>query len=148
MSSSTPYNVALSNNLRNSFIPVVHLVFRFVTGFCGSAFLSVAGGSVSDLFNDRTVAKYVLISSYPRSRCSLPKLSPMALYTLSPFIGPVLGPLISGYGSPLTLKNLYLIHLPILTALSTRFDHDPFHVSIFAELRHRTLIGDGRTESC
>lgn len=37
----------------------VHLIFRFFTGFCGSAFLSVAGGSVSDLFNDRTVAKYV-----------------------------------------------------------------------------------------
>ncbi|KAF8956847.1 major facilitator superfamily domain-containing protein [Flammula alnicola] len=48
----------------------VYLVFRFVTGFCGSAFLSVAGGSVSDLFDDSTVA------------------SPMALYTISPFIGP------------------------------------------------------------
>ncbi|KAF8147884.1 major facilitator superfamily domain-containing protein [Crassisporium funariophilum] len=58
---------------------VVHLIFRFITGFCGSAFLSVAGGSVSDLFSDSTVA------------------NPMALYTLSPFIGPVLGPLISGF---------------------------------------------------
>ncbi|KAF4588404.1 hypothetical protein EYR40_009954 [Pleurotus pulmonarius] len=57
----------------------VYLIFRFVTGLCGSAFLSVAGGSVSDLFSDATVA------------------SPMALYTISPFIGPVLGPLISGF---------------------------------------------------
>ncbi|KAI0366395.1 MFS general substrate transporter [Pilatotrama ljubarskyi] len=55
------------------------LVFRFITGLCGSAFLSVAGGSVSDLFDNRSVA------------------TPMAVYTLSPFIGPVLGPLISGF---------------------------------------------------
>lgn len=34
----------------------VILVFRFITGFCGSAFLSVAGGSVSDLFSSATVA--------------------------------------------------------------------------------------------
>ncbi|SJL02662.1 related to multidrug resistant protein [Armillaria ostoyae] len=57
----------------------VYLIFRFVTGFCGSAFLSVAGGSVSDLFDNATVA------------------NPMAFYTISPFIGPVLGPLISGF---------------------------------------------------
>lgn len=36
----------------------VFLVFRMITGFCGSAFLSVAGGSISDLFTDATVAKY------------------------------------------------------------------------------------------
>ncbi|EPQ55542.1 MFS general substrate transporter [Gloeophyllum trabeum ATCC 11539] len=57
----------------------VFLVFRFITGFCGSAFLSVAGGSVSDLFDNRSVA------------------NPMAVYTMSPFIGPVLGPLVSGF---------------------------------------------------
>jgi len=57
----------------------VHLVFRFVTGFMGSAFLSVAGGSVSDMFADTSVA------------------NPMAVYTISPFIGPVLGPLLSGF---------------------------------------------------
>ncbi|EPT01658.1 hypothetical protein FOMPIDRAFT_1036148 [Fomitopsis schrenkii] len=55
------------------------LVFRFITGFCSSAFLSVAGGSVSDLFENRHVA------------------TPMAVYTISPFLGPVLGPLVSGY---------------------------------------------------
>ncbi|KAF8659474.1 hypothetical protein AX16_001841 [Volvariella volvacea WC 439] len=58
---------------------VVYLIFRFISGFCGSAFLSVAGGTVSDMFSDDTVA------------------NPMALYTISPFIGPVLGPLISGF---------------------------------------------------
>ncbi|KAH9938655.1 major facilitator superfamily domain-containing protein [Fomitopsis serialis] len=55
------------------------LVFRFLTGFSSSAFLSVAGGSVSDLFDNRNVA------------------TPMGVYTLSPFFGPVLGPLISGF---------------------------------------------------
>ncbi|PPQ97319.1 hypothetical protein CVT26_006637 [Gymnopilus dilepis] len=57
----------------------VYLIFRFITGFCGSAFLSVAGGSVSDLFTDKNVS------------------TPMALYTISPFIGPVVGPLLSGF---------------------------------------------------
>ncbi|OBZ71923.1 putative drug/proton antiporter YHK8 [Grifola frondosa] len=57
----------------------VYLIFRFITGMCGAAFLSVAGGSVSDLFINAKVA------------------SPMAVYTISPFIGPVLGPLIGGF---------------------------------------------------
>ncbi|KAG2143395.1 major facilitator superfamily domain-containing protein [Suillus bovinus] len=57
----------------------VFFVFRLITGFCGSAFLSVAGGSVSDMFPNSSIA------------------SPMAVYTLSPFIGPVAGPLIAGF---------------------------------------------------
>ncbi|KAI0079678.1 MFS general substrate transporter [Panus rudis PR-1116 ss-1] len=57
----------------------VFLIFRFLTGFCGAAFLSVAGGSVSDLFANDKVA------------------TPMAVFTISPFIGPVVGPLISGF---------------------------------------------------
>ncbi|CAE6510756.1 unnamed protein product [Rhizoctonia solani] len=57
----------------------VYLVFRFLTGFSGAAFLSVAGGTVADLFANDKVA------------------SPMALYTISPFIGPVLGPAFSGF---------------------------------------------------
>ncbi|KAI0040027.1 MFS general substrate transporter [Auriscalpium vulgare] len=57
----------------------VFLVFRFVTGFCGSAFLSVAGGSVTDLFPDHQVA------------------TPMALYTISPFLGPIIGPIYGGF---------------------------------------------------
>ncbi|KAJ3561103.1 hypothetical protein NP233_g10402 [Leucocoprinus birnbaumii] len=55
------------------------IVFRLFTGLCGAAFLSVAGGSVTDLFSDREVA------------------TPMAIYTISPFLGPVIGPLISGF---------------------------------------------------
>ncbi|KAJ3891157.1 MFS general substrate transporter [Lentinula edodes] len=64
------FGVAFAPNI------VVYLVFRFITGFCGSTFLSVAGGSVSDLFDNKTVA------------------NPMAVYTISPFIGPVVGPLL------------------------------------------------------
>jgi len=67
------FPVAFANNIS------VHLIFRFCTGFAGSAFLSVAGGSVADLFAKGEVA------------------TPMAVYTLSPFIGPVLGPVISGF---------------------------------------------------
>ncbi|KIY50669.1 MFS general substrate transporter [Fistulina hepatica ATCC 64428] len=62
-----------------------YLVFRFITGFCSSAFLSVAGGSVSDLFANEHVA------------------TPMAVYSMSPFLGPVLGPLVSGFIN----QNLY-----------------------------------------
>ncbi|KAN0064742.1 hypothetical protein ACQY0O_001797 [Thecaphora frezii] len=67
------FPVSFANNL------AVFLVFRFLTGFCGSAFLSVAGGTVSDVFERHNV------------------FLPMAVYTISPFIGPVAGPIISGF---------------------------------------------------
>ncbi|KDQ58732.1 hypothetical protein JAAARDRAFT_128904 [Jaapia argillacea MUCL 33604] len=56
----------------------VHFIFRFLCGFAGSAFLTVAGGTVSDLFADEGLS------------------NPMAVYTICPFIGPVIGPAISG----------------------------------------------------
>lgn len=65
--------VSFANNL------AVFLVFRFLTGFCGSAFLSVAGGSVSDIF----AASDIFV--------------PMSIYTNGPFLGPVFGPLLSGF---------------------------------------------------
>lgn len=55
------------------------LVARFFDGLSGSAFLSVAGGTVGDMFN--------------REQLQLP----MLVYTASPFIGPSLGPLIGGF---------------------------------------------------
>jgi MFS family permease len=55
------------------------LIARFFDGLAGSAFLSVAGGTVGDLFN--------------RQQLQLP----MMVYTASPFVGPSLGPLIGGY---------------------------------------------------
>ena len=55
------------------------LVARFLGGLSGSSFMSVAGGSVGDVF-----ANYQL-------------QSPMMLYTSTPFAGPVLGPLVGGF---------------------------------------------------
>lgn len=57
----------------------VFLIFRFLTGFCSSAFLTVAGGSMGDIWAGSQIA------------------IPTALYTMAPFIGPTLGPLVSGY---------------------------------------------------
>jgi predicted MFS family arabinose efflux permease len=42
--------LTLANNL------AVHLIFRFLTGFAGSAFLSVSGGAITDVFHNAKVA--------------------------------------------------------------------------------------------
>ncbi|KAI9045085.1 MFS transporter [Aspergillus affinis] len=55
------------------------IVCRFFNGIAGSAFLSVAGGTVGDLF-----ARHELSA-------------PMMLYTASPFVGPEVGPLVGGF---------------------------------------------------
>lgn len=51
----------------NTIFAAVYLVFRFITGLCGSAFMSVVGGSVADMFSNAKVGKYVVL---------LPPLSP------------------------------------------------------------------------
>nr|KAK5443221.1 hypothetical protein LTR18_005899 [Exophiala xenobiotica] len=55
------------------------LIVRFLDGFSGSAFLSVAGGTVGDMFNREQLQ------------------GPMMIYTASPMIGPGLGPIIGGF---------------------------------------------------
>ncbi|KAG6014653.1 hypothetical protein E4U41_004794, partial [Claviceps citrina] len=55
------------------------IVARFLDGFTGSAFLAVSGGTVGDLF----------------ARSELQ--GPMALFSVSPFIGPSLGPIMGGF---------------------------------------------------
>ncbi|KAJ5745657.1 hypothetical protein N7520_010839 [Penicillium odoratum] len=55
------------------------LVCRFFNGLAGSAFLSVAGGTVGDMFGRQELA------------------FPMMLYTASPFVGPEVGPLVGGF---------------------------------------------------
>ncbi|KAL8417956.1 hypothetical protein RB594_001537 [Gaeumannomyces avenae] len=55
------------------------IVARFFQGFTGSAFLSVSGGTVSDLFSKQDMSL------------------PMAVFTLAPFIGPCIGPLMGGF---------------------------------------------------
>lgn len=51
------------------------IVVRFFGGISGSAFLSVAGGTVGDMF--------------PRHQLA----APMMVFTASPFLGPQIGPL-------------------------------------------------------
>ncbi|KAI1104428.1 putative bicyclomycin resistance protein [Jackrogersella minutella] len=55
------------------------LVARFIDGFAGSSFLSVAGGTVSDVFKREHIQ------------------APMVIISLSPFVGPSLGPLLGGF---------------------------------------------------
>ena len=55
------------------------LVTRWFDGFFASAFLSVAGGTIGDMYNKRDLS------------------FPMMVYSGSPFIGPSLGPLIGGF---------------------------------------------------
>ncbi|CCH44286.1 putative membrane protein [Wickerhamomyces ciferrii] len=58
---------------------------RFCSGFFGSAFLSVAGGTFTDQFNKEEIG------------------APLTLFSISPFLGPSLGPLISAVIN----ENLY-----------------------------------------
>lgn len=55
------------------------IVTRFFQGLSGSAFLSVSGGTVSDLFTPEKMHH------------------PMTLFTAAPFLAPSLGPLIGGF---------------------------------------------------
>ena len=38
------------------------MIFRFLGGFSGSAFLSIGGATISDLFTDEEVGTYVLLN--------------------------------------------------------------------------------------
>lgn len=55
------------------------IVGRFFDGLAGSAFLSVAGGTVGDVFAQRELHL------------------PMTIYSAAPFVGPSLGPLLGGF---------------------------------------------------
>ncbi|KAH0383177.1 MFS general substrate transporter, partial [Aureobasidium melanogenum] len=55
------------------------VIARFLDGFAGAAFLSVAGGTVGDMFTGAELQK------------------PMMVYTAAPFLGPELGPLIADF---------------------------------------------------
>lgn len=57
----------------------ISLVFRFLSGFSGSTFFTVPGGSIGDLFTKDELQ------------------APMALFSIAPFLGPSLGPLIGGF---------------------------------------------------
>ena len=55
------------------------LIFRFLDGFAGSAFLTVSGGTVGDCFSGSELQ------------------APMLIFTASPFMGPILGPIVGGF---------------------------------------------------
>lgn len=61
----------------DSIAPII--VARFFQGLSGSAFLSVSGGTVSDLFTPDRMHH------------------PLTLFTAAPFLGPSIGPLIGGF---------------------------------------------------
>lgn len=58
---------------------------RFLSGFSGSAFLAVSGGTVSDLFSRQDLQ------------------FPMIVWSLAPFCGPAIGPTIGGFINYFTL---------------------------------------------
>lgn len=60
----------------------VFLVFRFVTGFCGSPCLSTGGGTINDI--------------YPPTQVPYP----LVLWQSAGVLGPVFGPVIGGYLAP------------------------------------------------
>ncbi|EAL84371.1 putative MFS multidrug transporter [Aspergillus fumigatus Af293] len=62
------------------------IIARFFNGLSGSAFLSVAGGTVGDLFHRQELAAL------------------MRVYTASPFIGPEIGPLVGGFINTYTTR--------------------------------------------
>jgi DHA1 family multidrug resistance protein-like MFS transporter len=68
--------VGFANNM------AVFLIFRFVTGFCGSPCLSTGGGTIADIYDPVTAASAVCI---------------WASFGIG---GPVFGPIIGGYLAP------------------------------------------------
>ncbi|KAI9877664.1 MAG: hypothetical protein M1830_003183 [Pleopsidium flavum] len=89
------------------------LIARFIDGLAGSAFLSVAGGTVGDLF--------------VRSELQ----APMMIYTASPFLGPEIGPIIGGfinqYASWRWSFYVLLIWSGAMLALITIFVPETYH---------------------
>lgn len=55
------------------------LIARFFSGFSSSAFMTVAGGSIGDLFSHDGLQR------------------PMMVYTATPFLGPIIGPVLGGF---------------------------------------------------
>ncbi|KAH7107459.1 MFS general substrate transporter [Auriculariales sp. MPI-PUGE-AT-0066] len=106
------------------------LVFRFLAGAFGTAPLAGGGGTVGDMFapQDRTYA--------------------MALYSMMPFLGPIMGPLIGGaIVDTVGWKRIFLIlfcfalFLATLAVLNMRETYAPVLLRRKAQRMHRESGG-------
>ncbi|CAG84155.1 major facilitator superfamily domain-containing protein [Yarrowia lipolytica] len=59
------------------------LVGRFLSAFFSSSFAAVSGGTITDIFDKKTEGDMLVLA--------------MSTFSISPFFGPVIGPLISGF---------------------------------------------------
>ncbi|CAG7561215.1 unnamed protein product [Fusarium equiseti] len=95
------------------------IIARFFTGFAGSSFLSVAGGTAGDVFEKKDIQK------------------PMSLVSLAPFIGPAIGPLIGGFINYNTnwrwTYYVMLIWAAILMVAIVFFAPETFHPILLRE---------------
>jgi len=69
------------------------LASRFLCGFFGSAPLTLAGGTISDIWGSDERGKF----HGPRPCMTLTAGFAIALFAAAPYAGPVLGPLVGGF---------------------------------------------------
>jgi multidrug resistance protein len=108
------------------------LVARFFDGVAGSAFLSVAGGTVGDMFSREELQ------------------APMMIFTASPFIGPPIGPLIGNFINQFANWRwsfyVLLIWAGVMLVLITLFIPETYHPVLLRRkaIKVRDETGDKR----
>ncbi|KAL5627305.1 hypothetical protein BROUX41_003458 [Berkeleyomyces rouxiae] len=108
------------------------LVARFFDGFSGSAFLAVTGGTVGDLFSKDKLQ------------------GPMLVYSMAPFFGPAVGPVIGGFINYNTTWRwtyyMLLIWAGVLLVLIGLFVPETYHPVLLRKKaqRLRQSTGDPR----
>ncbi|KAK0629174.1 major facilitator superfamily domain-containing protein [Bombardia bombarda] len=99
------------------------IVVRFFQGLAGSAFLSVSGGTVGDMFTRDTMA------------------APMAIFAVSPFVGPATGPLFGGlinyYTSWRWTYYVFLIWIFVLFWAIALFVPETYHPVLLKQKAQR-----------